>query len=1100
MRLYRSHRTEDLAAELGRVLDTPCGSPLAPDVVVVQSRGMARWLSMALAEQRGVCANIRFEFPGKVLAALVGAPEAAATFSPAVLRWRLLRVLPGLFAGPAFAPLRPDCAALVAGAPVDRRALSLVTRLADLYDRYLTWRPEMVLAWEAGDVEAGGATGRDAWQSLLWRAVVEQVPEAARGHLARRARESSAPAPWPRVCFFGMASLPPLYLDALAAAADRIDIHLFVPVPFSQFAHGLAGPGELLRARARRGSAAQHLEEGHPLVVGPGRLAMEFQALLEERMAVFDEPELEAFDPAVPDENEALLARLQREVVEAVLPTRLDRSPEAWAADDSIRVHACHSPMRQVEVLRDDLLALLSEHPELEPRDIVVLTPDIERYAPLIEAVFGDPEAVPRLPYRISDRPPRAGNPWAAALLGVLALGEGRWPLSAVLDLLGQEPLQRRHALDGPRLASIERLLREAGVAWGVDAAHREKEGLPADAQNTWRFGLDRLLMGLAMPDEDPDAFGGALPIPGIEGQVQAALGAFVEAWETLRRHQAALSGPQSLSAWRAALDALLEAWGGPGAADPGLVAVRTALAALGDEVPESEAPEALTLDAVRSLLAGRLEDAAGAEGEAGFLAGGLTFCALVPMRSIPFPVVYLLGMDEGAFPRNPARPAYDLMARARRPGDRAPRDDDRHLFLEALLSARRHLRILYTGFDIQTNASRPPSVAVDELLDVLDRMGLPESLRVRGHALQAFSPKAFGRGAGGGAVPAWGFDAAAFEGARAVSEPPAEPRPFLGAALPPSVPEAVTLAELAAFFEGPVPFFVRHRLGVRFAQGNADADGTDREPLELDGLGAWRVRDHLLAEMRAGREPPSARLRTRQRGIAPLGTPGDVVLAQQAALAQELNTAAVAAAAGERRPALRVEVEIDGVRVTGAVGDLFPGGRVVARAGGIRGRVLASAWVTHVFWQLAPGGGGRTHLFGTGSDGLECWMLDRPDDARAIAAQLLAWYLSGRQRPLRFFPETALALVRTALDERVEGSDAATCAARSWRAAHDAWAGTYGGAGEREGPEVERIFAGAPLSAVDETPPALPANEDERFETLARAFFEPVLGHAVRP
>ncbi|MBM4409388.1 MAG: exonuclease V subunit gamma, partial [Chloroflexi bacterium] len=413
MHLYRSHRTEVLAAELARVLDTPCGAPLAPDVVVVQSRGMARWLSMALAEQRGVCGNIRFEFPGKLLAALVGAPEAAASFSPAVLRWRLLRVLPGLLASPAFAPLRSDCAALVAGASVDRRALSLVTRLADLYDRYLTWRPEMVLAWEAGDVEAGGASGRDAWQSLLWRAVVEQVPEAARGHLARRVRESSAPAPWPRVCFFGMASLPPLYLDALAVAADRIDLHLFVPVPFAQYVHGLARPGDLLRARARRGSEAQHLEEGHPLVVGPGRLATEFQALLEDRVASFDEPELDALEPSGPDDDETLLARLQREIVEVVLPARWQRSLEAWAADDSIRLHACHSPMRQVEVLRDDLLALLAEHPELELRDVVVLTPDIERYAPLIEAVFGDPEAVPRLPYRIADRPPRAGNPWA---------------------------------------------------------------------------------------------------------------------------------------------------------------------------------------------------------------------------------------------------------------------------------------------------------------------------------------------------------------------------------------------------------------------------------------------------------------------------------------------------------------------------------------------------------------------------------------------------------------------------------------------------------------------------------------------------------------
>jgi exodeoxyribonuclease V gamma subunit len=1106
MRLYRSHRTEDLAAELGRVLETPRGLPLSPEVVVVQSRGMARWLSMALATRSGVCANVRFEFPGKVLAALTDAPDAASGFSPAALRWRLLRVLPGLLASPAFASLRPDCAALLAGAPIDRRALSLATRLADLYDRYLTWRPEMVIAWEAGELDAGGATGRDAWQSLLWRALVASVPEAARGHLARRARTPAVTAPWPRLCFFGMASLPPLYLDALAAADDRLEVHLFVPVPFTQFAHGLAGPAQLLRARARSASGADHLEEGHPLVVGPGRLAMEFQTLLEERVSVFDEREPEREPEPEPEpeptaDDASLLARLQREIVELALPTAWDRPPAAWAADDSVCVHACHSPMRQVEVLRDDLQALLAAHPALALHDVVVLTPDIERYAPLIEAVFGDPEATPHLPFRIADRPPRAGNPWASAILGVLALGEGRWPVSAVLDLLGLVPLQRRYDLDNSRLAAIEHLLREAGVAWGQDAAHRVREGLPDDAQNTWRFGLDRLLLGLALPDEGAEAFGGALPVPGVEGSVLTALGAFVEAWTTLEHHLGALTTPQPLAAWRTAIEHLLSAWAGPGAADEGLVAVRAALDALGEEaaIHDAEGAQPWALDAVRALLSGRLDDAAAAEGEAGFLTGGLTFCALVPMRSIPFPVVYLLGMDEGAFPRNPARPAYDLMARARRPGDRAPRDDDRHLFLEAVLSARRHLRILYTGFDVRTNASRPPSVAVDELLDVLGRMGQPVPLRVRGHTLQAFSPRAFGRGDDGAAVPPWGFDAAAYEGACALSAPPVPPRPFLGAALPPSAPEVVALGDLAAFYEGPVSWFVRQRLGVRLTDAATEAGNGDREPLELDGLARWRVRDHLLAEMRAGREPAVARWRTRGTGMLPLGTPGDVVLTQQAAVAGAVAEAAAAAAQGDRLPAVRVEVVVDGVRVVGSIGDLFPGGRVLARAGSIRGRLLASAWVTHVFWALA-GVGGRTHLVGVSDDAAARWTFEPPEAPRVLATHLLAGYRSGRERPLRLFPETSLALVRAHREAAADGLPPDARMARAWHAAHDAWAGTFGAAGECETPAVSRIFGPVPLTTIDEVPPALPAAADEGFETLAFAFFGPLFAASVVP
>jgi exodeoxyribonuclease V gamma subunit len=822
---------------------------------------------------------------------------------------------------------------------------------------------------------------------------------------------------------------------------------------------------------------------------------MEFQTLLEAHGPAFDERE-----PVEDDSGggrsgteETLLTRLQREIVELERPTPWERPPEAWSADDSVRLHACHTPLRQVEVLRDDLLELLSAHPELELRDIVVLTPDIERFAPLIEAVFGDPEAHPPLPYRIADRPPRAGNPWAAALSHVLALGEGRWPVSALLDLLGLEPLQNRYGLDGSRLAGVEQLLRHAGVAWGLDAAHRVREGLPADGQNSWQFGLDRLLLGLAMPDEDAEAFGDTLPVRGIEGQSLDALAALVEAFTALRRHLAALRDPQSLPDWLAAIEAVLSEWAGGDSADPGLVAVRTALAALEEEAAAHGAPEALTLDAVRTLLEGRLEDAAAAEGDAGFLTGGITFCALVPMRSIPFPVVCLLGMDEGAFPRNPARPAYDLMARARRPGDRAPRDDDRHLFLEALLSARRHLRVSYTGFDIRTNARRPPSVAVDELLDVLARMGLPESARVREHTLQAFSPRAFGRGDDGGAIAPWGFDAAAFDGALAVAAPPEEPRPFLGAALPGSTSDVVPLRELAEFFEGPVPFFVRHCLGVRFA-GAAAGEGSDREPLELDGLGNWRVRDHLLAEMRAGREREAARRRTRQSGLLPLGTPGDVVLGRQTAIARAVDEAARAAAGGPRRPAVRIEVELGGVRVTGAIGDLYPGGRVLARAGGVRGKVLTGAWAMHVFWQLSADGGGRTHLLGAAGDGVEGVTLRPPDDAEAIAEQLLFWYRLGRRQPLRLFPETSLAFARAMRGAITPENPPEAIGFQAWKLACAAWDGSPAMGGEGAGVEIHRIFGGASLTEIDQVPPALPAAEGEAFATLARRFFEPLL------
>ena len=54
-----------------------------------------------------------------------------------------------------------------------------------------------------------------------------------------------------------------------------------------------------------------------------------------------------------------------------------------------MQVHSCHGPARQIDVLREVLLGLLQDDSTLEPRDILVMCPDIDTYAPLIVAGFG---------------------------------------------------------------------------------------------------------------------------------------------------------------------------------------------------------------------------------------------------------------------------------------------------------------------------------------------------------------------------------------------------------------------------------------------------------------------------------------------------------------------------------------------------------------------------------------------------------------------------------------------------------------------------------------------------------------------------------------
>jgi exodeoxyribonuclease V gamma subunit len=1100
MHLYRSHQTEALADALAEVLRHPIGDPFTPEIVVVQSRGMARWLSMYLAGRLGVCANVRFEFPAKLLGALTGGDDATDPYTPESLRWRILGALPDLLNTPAFAPLRADCAHLAESRTIDRRALSLSTRLADLFDRYVTWRPEVVRAWEETPGAAPPPDAADAWQPALWRALVAGMPDDARRHLAWRALSPAPARPWRRLSLFGMPSLPPLYLDVLAALSEGaypLDIHLFVPVPIRLYAEGIAGPGQMLRARRRGGSHAEHLEEGHPLVTGMGRLALEFQQLLEVRGASVDEAELPEVLEPLGAPAASLLERLQRDIVELALPTPPESPPDldAPGEDLSITVHACHSPMRQVEILRDELLSLLVAVPELAPRDIAVLTPDIETFAPLIEAVFGDPTARPRLPYQIADRATRTGNPWAEALLGALALASSRLPASAVLDLLALPPLQSRYGLEATALSAVGRLVADAGIRWGADETHRVAEGQPQDAQNTWRFGFDRMLLGLAMPEGVGEPFGDVMPLAGMEGAALDTLGRLVDAYETLSGHLDTFRTAAPLETWVDRLDALLTAWSGDASSDPALQRVREALLGLPEQASRAGLVMPLAPDALQDLLTGLLgaEDDGAAQA---FLAGGVTFCALVPMRSIPFRVVCLLGMDEGAFPRNPARPAYDLMARDRRLGDRAPRDDDRYLFLEALLSARSHLRIFYTGFDIRTNASRPPSVAVEELMDVLRPMGAPPSL-LRAHPLQPFSPRNFGRSAEGEAVPPESFDPRAFAGARALLAPTIEAVPFLDAPLEARPITEVTLAELVRFFEGPIAWFMRERLGVRF--GGGEDTTLDREPFTLDALATHGVRDELLRGLAAAVAPEAARRAVRLSGVLPLGTPGDAVLAGELTSARAVYSAALALMGGPRLAPDTLRLTLDGVTVTGAVGDLYPGGRVVMRAGGLNARVAVRAWVTHVFWQTAVGFTATTTLVGRGKAGPDVWQFGEVPDARDRAAELLSLYVAGQVAPLRFFPASALAFVEAL--EKPEKTPVPPDEKRrlAFNAANTAWLGGFSGLAESANPENARLFGGVGLDAVDTILPGLVLPPEHTFEALARTIFGPALATRAR-
>ncbi len=1117
MYVHRSNRLEPLVSRLAAVCATPGLGPMEAEVIIVQNKGMGRWLGMELARDLGVFANAKFPTPrtfleeafAAVLGEAITAAPPASSFSPERLVWSIAALLPSLELEPAFSELR----GYLAGDRQGARRIELAARLADVFDQYPVYRPDLVLGWETSPP--------GEWQAILWRKLVERN-EGLPTHLARRAADaisaldqlSSRPAALPkRVSIFGIDSLPPLFVDAFAALAKHLDVHLFLISPSRAYWAEIRDQREIARSRIAAGKDADDdlaHTLGNPLLASFGRIGRDFQYILEGRVDYLED----AGDLHVEPPGSTMLATLQADILalrhrRPIRPNRPDESDVVAPCaidpgDRSITVHACHGPMREVEVLRDQILAMLHENKDLEPRDIVVMTPDLETYAPLFEAVFGASSADPgHVPYRIADRGLRAERSSVDAFLALLDAATGRLTASTVLDVLGREPVRARFAIDEAEVVTIQRWVTDVNVRWGIDAAHRKSHGQPPFKETTWRFGLDRLFLGYAMPGGDRLLFRDTLPFDDIEGSSAELLGRFADFCEALFDLQRALAAPCSLASWHerlvAALDQLVKE---PDEEGGGLQHIREILCTLAEDAKAGGFDEPVSIDVVRSRLRAKLDEPGGGSA---FLAGGVTVCALLPMRSIPFEAICLLGMNDGTFPRAARTPSFDLLAKHPRKGDRSPRNQDRYLFLEAILSARSRLLITHVGQSAHENAEVPPSVVVSELLDVIDESFTLETIagprRAREHVsvrhpLQPWSPAYFEKV---GNPRLFSYSPRFYEGARALLGPREAAPAFFPRRLPP--PEeralAVTLEELCGFFASPMKAILVNRLGVRLTD---DKDSVpDREPMELDKLEEYKIGTDLLRRALAGDDLPGAYTYLRAKGVLPLGAMGRVGFDGMLPKVDALAGAIRELATPEKLIALELDVLCGATRLTGFLRNLYPEARVEYRFATVKAKDELDLWIRHLGLQCAakPGYPRVSVHIGLGKDDVAIVRFSElpPEEARAILTTLVRLYHLGQTLPLCFFTATSYAYASAR--HAGKDDDAAATAAR---------AKFSGGGYDRKGarPESDDAHVWQILAGRDPIEPgfrlldpAIPGAADEpSFSALAEAVFGPLFAH----
>ena len=1068
--LHRSNRMEQLADGLADVLCKPIASPLTPEIVVVQSLGMRKWLSLQIASRLGICANCEFPFPqnavDQIFATLAPALVTGEEFGRDALTWRIMKLLPSLSDRRGFEPVQN----YFGGTNQSLKLFQLADKLANLFDQYIVFRPQMILQWEQGN--------DDDWQAVLWRELIRDIGHA--GHQAAKAtriaerlkKDNLAAERLPeRVCLFGISSLPPFYIDLFGALGKHTEIHFFVLAPTEHYWGDILSDSdeEHLRRKLKQPdltSAELHSDQKNTLLASLGKTGRDFQQLLEDvpRTAEFDSFNASELESDSGDQQ-TILSQLQSDIF------NLEDAPAKRAvqpADFSIQIHSCHSPLREMEVLQDQLLALFEKVPGLTPTEIVVMMPDVKSYAPFIEAVFGAPETPDKfIPFTIADRGIRNESSLADALLRILDVVGSRFPANAVLAILETPALQRRFDLSEGDLENIRTWVDRSGIRWGIDDAHRRKLGLPALEDNTWRAGLRRLLLGYALPGNDEKLFDEILPYDHVEGTQAQTLGDFVEFCEKLFAIAADCERSRTLVEWQTFYSTLLNDFFADDeeSADE-LRTLREVISEMGQITEQSGFDGEVSLEVSVAFLTRLLEKH---ETVDGFMQGKMTFCALRPMRSVPFKVVCLVGMNDGSFPRAQTAIGFDKMAMLPQRGDRNVRDDDRYLFLESMLSVREVFYISYVGQSIRDNCPLTPSVLVSELLDYLDRGfetevggGIEEQVLVR-HKLQAFSPSYFG----GGRL--FSYSSENCGASRATLGPRSARSPFVEGELPELTEEwlSIDLETLSKFYSNPAEFFLKQRLSIQLRQ--ADDALEDHEPFSIEGLDGFEIRNFIADKRLRGLQEAEVLKVLKASGSLPTGYIGEC---QTRSLAAEVNTFLKTVSENSTRPIPDVSFsrKIGRWELTGLIRGNYQDHILRQRCAKLKAKDLMRAWVQHLSANLIDKNR-RTVVVALD----DVVSFSPVANSEELLHDLLERFAVGMRKPLKFFPATSYAYANRKFTQTGRQSKTPK------EVAEQEWVGRDG-LGESSDPYIELVFRGLenPL--------------DEEWEEIATKVFEPLI------
>ncbi|MDX1638353.1 MAG: exodeoxyribonuclease V subunit gamma, partial [Balneolaceae bacterium] len=937
---YQSKKLEELSARFNELMaNNPPEDPLATEIVIVQNHGMARWLSTTLARGSGIAANVSFEFPAeRVWSIYRSAHSDIPENLPSDRGPMSLAIFEELQDLPDEAPYRQAWNYIrgEAGEWDAVKCWKLAVKIADLFDQYLVYRPDMILRWEESSKLPLDRT--EAWQAGLWNRLKDRWDkhftaidhnhraQIHRSFMQKIGGDKLQTADLPeRITLFGLSSLPPAFIELFATLSGLVDVHWF-------------------RMMAPERPRYPELDQSW------GEEGREFKALLQEYTT----------DIAVT--TEVIRGNSTGAVQNGGSRTEAGRTPDLFDQPNNgrgssgfefpeLQIHSCHSPQREVEVLHDNLLACFDgeEHPTLEPDDILVLCTDIETYAPFIRAVFGSgQEELPDIPFHIMEDYSGPRKEMFQVFVNLLELLESRFKVTEVVDLLYATSVRRHFDISEDELERLQEWIGDTRVRWGLSEADKHAMDLPGGTQFTWVNALNRLMMGFTSRFEN-ELFNGLYPHGSLENSEDAILlGKFSRFLTRLQHARKQVYSPHTPTEWCRVLNDLLSDFL---PADDRYSSGYKTLVGLFDQFREyadlAALKQKVRYPVIRDYITRRLTAEAG---RGGYRGHGITFSGLDQMRSLPHKVIAMIGMNNDVFPRSRVTPEFDLMSRHPRPGDRITRNDDRYLFLETLRSARRLFYVSYIGQSDRDDSPRPPSVLVSELLDSLASANdvKPEELVVK-HPLQAFSRKYFDREQNELVT----YSETSAEIYRRLKDRPPKngQRHFMSG--DERLPEAgesfrkVSIRDLVRFFRHPLRYLAEQRLGLQIRDHALLTE--DREPFEMGGLENYLLGNELLDRQLHGREITNYRQIAKAKGLLPEGWPGRKIYEEKEKEVTEFCEALQSLLSEPGQERVEVRIEAGEFLLTGVLNSLYRNYQLFFRYGRQRYSDLMESWIYHL-------------------------------------------------------------------------------------------------------------------------------------------------------